>query len=124
LDLARYAKFGSGRSAAKANRGGRDILGKRGDTAVDADASGNIDGAAKAADLHAVTVFAGIKPVADDGAVDDQTQAGPGSRNRTDGDRVIRPPDANGRSRSEGADRGRAFLVVVDPVLVLVLVAR
>src|SRR3546814_2143490 len=86
------------------------------------DAARNIDSAAEPADLEAGGILAGIEPVADDRTVDDQAEIGPGARNRADRDVAVGRADAHRRRFAKRADGGRALLVVVDAVVVLVLV--
>ena len=124
-DLAGIAHFRRRRPGAQADR--RRIARSSDlawiDAAAHADAVGDRNGAAHAADLQAVAVDAGVNAVARNAAVDDQAEAGAGPFGRTDRDCAGRA-DPQGSGASHRKHRGRAFLAVLDAVIVLVCVRR
>src|SRR3546814_6166807 len=92
------------------------------DCAADPDAARDIDRAAEAADLEPRRILAGINAAADDGAVDYEAEIGAGSGDGADGDVAVGGADPHGGRFAERADHRRAFVGILDTVVVFVLV--
>src|SRR3546814_13211577 len=110
-------------AAADADRHGGLVLRFRGHAAgaADADAAGDGDRAAEAADLDRIAVLARIKPVTKQRAVADEaeTRAGPGDR--ADRDVPIGRTDADRCRRPVLAHYGISFLCLLVSALFLIL---